>query len=416
MKGSSSPPSIPSSPDPKTFISLWKNLEANGGRNQSLTTTEMPTAQHATATKSQQQSLAAALVVSSSSQGSSSLSSDSEISPASSPSSAPYVTTITTTANTGEITASTALTTTHVAASTVRNSASPSVFFGAMDLAEKQSENELSTTASPSYLNSSATTATVSTTSPLPGRGGAPRNNSSKRLIFSSPLRGSSRRRKQPLKQPVRALSSAKDTESKGIAFRFPLTPGSPFNVICREYADMDQSKTNLARTLSLRGLAGGAATGRRVRAAAATAARVRSRATANATYESEDTESESEPEEEVPQPRPVTPRSPLVYTPTPQELLAPVTKTSAVGGRQKSCACCGCTSTPLWRDIGKELPLCNACGIRWKKYGIVCDQCQYVPCKQERDSPNCKRCGSILSAASRRGSRPSSSNATAPR
>jgi len=70
---------------------------------------------------------------------------------------------------------------------------------------------------------------------------------------------------------------------------------------------------------------------------------------------------------------------------------------------KQKQCACCGCTSTPLWRDMGKNQPLCNACGIRWKKYGVVCDVCSYVPCKQERERKYCKRCSSVLPAAPKR-------------
>lgn len=70
---------------------------------------------------------------------------------------------------------------------------------------------------------------------------------------------------------------------------------------------------------------------------------------------------------------------------------------------KTKQCACCGCTSTPLWRDMGKNQPLCNACGIRWKKYGVVCDSCQYVPCKQERESKSCKRCLAPLPPAPKR-------------
>lgn len=60
-----------------------------------------------------------------------------------------------------------------------------------------------------------------------------------------------------------------------------------------------------------------------------------------------------------------------------------------------KRCGCCGTTNTPLWRDLTRELPLCNACGIRFKKYGLICQKCNYVPCKQERDLPCCKRCRS---------------------
>eukprot|EP00042_Codosiga_hollandica_P028977 m.156582 g.156582 ORF g.156582 m.156582 type:complete len:316 (+) comp52930_c0_seq14:278-1225(+) len=53
--------------------------------------------------------------------------------------------------------------------------------------------------------------------------------------------------------------------------------------------------------------------------------------------------------------------------------------------------------STPLWRDIGKEAPLCNACGIRYKKYGLVCDSCFYVPCKSERAKGVCPRCTAVF-------------------
>ena len=36
-----------------------------------------------------------------------------------------------------------------------------------------------------------------------------------------------------------------------------------------------------------------------------------------------------------------------------------------------KSCAHCGCTSTPLWRrDRATGLTMCNACGIYYKQHG----------------------------------------------
>eukprot|EP00730_Choanoeca_flexa_P015862 TRINITY_DN7379_c0_g2_i1.p1 TRINITY_DN7379_c0_g2~~TRINITY_DN7379_c0_g2_i1.p1 ORF type:complete len:329 (+),score=46.33 TRINITY_DN7379_c0_g2_i1:377-1363(+) len=67
---------------------------------------------------------------------------------------------------------------------------------------------------------------------------------------------------------------------------------------------------------------------------------------------------------------------------------------------KQKQCACCKTTSTPLWRDVRPNLPLCNACGIRFKKYGKICETCHYVPCKSERDSKACNRCGDKLPPA----------------
>ena len=33
-------------------------------------------------------------------------------------------------------------------------------------------------------------------------------------------------------------------------------------------------------------------------------------------------------------------------------------------------------TSTSLWRDAGEGRVLCNACGIRYKKYGLFCPTC----------------------------------------
>lgn len=80
----------------------------------------------------------------------------------------------------------------------------------------------------------------------------------------------------------------------------------------------------------------------------------------------------------------------------------APKVPTTSSKTKPKACVCCGCTSTPLWRDIGKNRPLCNACGIRWKKYGVICESCQYVPCKQERENKTCRRCLAILPVSKR--------------
>ena len=56
-------------------------------------------------------------------------------------------------------------------------------------------------------------------------------------------------------------------------------------------------------------------------------------------------------------------------------------------------CSCCGSTSTPLWREGKNSIKLCNACGIRWVKYGISCEKCFYVPRKGE-GAGLCARCG----------------------
>ena len=42
-------------------------------------------------------------------------------------------------------------------------------------------------------------------------------------------------------------------------------------------------------------------------------------------------------------------------------------------------CACCGVGETPLWRKGGNGQTLCNACGMRWIKYRMQCNDCQYV-------------------------------------
>ena len=88
---------------------------------------------------------------------------------------------------------------------------------------------------------------------------------------------------------------------------------------------------------------------------------------------------------------------------------------------RGRFCVCCHVTSTPLWRDAGHGRVLCNACGIRFKKYGLFCNNCsvrtllvsilslphvffvQYVPCKNERDSKICRRCQSMLPSATKK-------------
>lgn len=57
------------------------------------------------------------------------------------------------------------------------------------------------------------------------------------------------------------------------------------------------------------------------------------------------------------------------------------------------NCACCDCSTTPLWREGRNGVRLCNACGIRWVKYGIACETCNYVPRKHEAKNINCPRC-----------------------
>ncbi|GIX66851.1 GATA-type zinc finger protein 1 [Caerostris extrusa] len=52
----------------------------------------------------------------------------------------------------------------------------------------------------------------------------------------------------------------------------------------------------------------------------------------------------------------------------------------------EKHCASCSVKKTPLWRDAEDGTPLCNACGIRYKKYKLRCGTCWHIP-KKRRSS-----------------------------
>ncbi|KAM6168077.1 GATA-type zinc finger protein 1 [Erethizon dorsatum] len=66
-----------------------------------------------------------------------------------------------------------------------------------------------------------------------------------------------------------------------------------------------------------------------------------------------------------------------------------------ALGPRR--CASCRTQRTPLWRDAEDGTPLCNACGIRYKKYGTRCSGCWLVPRKTVQPKKLCGRCGLSL-------------------
>lgn len=55
---------------------------------------------------------------------------------------------------------------------------------------------------------------------------------------------------------------------------------------------------------------------------------------------------------------------------------------------------------TPMWRDGPRGQRLCNACGIRWQKYGVCCAECTYVPRKNENLAGSCPRCEAELPPA----------------
>ncbi|KAG5853903.1 hypothetical protein ANANG_G00031790 [Anguilla anguilla] len=64
---------------------------------------------------------------------------------------------------------------------------------------------------------------------------------------------------------------------------------------------------------------------------------------------------------------------------------------------KNKKCASCDTRKTPLWRDAEDGTPLCNACGIRYKKYRVRCFQCWHIPRKEGNTDSKCFRCGDAL-------------------
>ncbi|XP_046714860.1 GATA-type zinc finger protein 1 [Silurus meridionalis] len=67
----------------------------------------------------------------------------------------------------------------------------------------------------------------------------------------------------------------------------------------------------------------------------------------------------------------------------------------------EKICASCCTRKTPLWRDAEDGTPLCNACGIRYKKYRVRCLQCWNIPRKEASSNSKCLKCGDLLQPAS---------------
>lgn len=59
-----------------------------------------------------------------------------------------------------------------------------------------------------------------------------------------------------------------------------------------------------------------------------------------------------------------------------------------------KECESCCTSETLIWRDTEEGVSLCNACGIRWRKYHYRCIECWYIPMQDELDQVNCASCG----------------------
>lgn len=75
---------------------------------------------------------------------------------------------------------------------------------------------------------------------------------------------------------------------------------------------------------------------------------------------------------------------------------------------RGKQCASCSTFYTPLWRDAEDGTPLCNACGIRYRRYKVHCNVCWHIPGKNENaGGRHCKECGAVLHFVFRKSSMP---------
>uniref|UniRef100_A0A3Q2QGU4 Zinc finger GATA like protein 1 n=1 Tax=Fundulus heteroclitus TaxID=8078 RepID=A0A3Q2QGU4_FUNHE len=64
---------------------------------------------------------------------------------------------------------------------------------------------------------------------------------------------------------------------------------------------------------------------------------------------------------------------------------------------RERFCASCCTRKTPMWRDAEDGTPLCNACGIRYKKYRVRCVKCWHIPRKEGNSNSLCIRCGNFV-------------------
>ncbi|KAF3687557.1 GATA-type zinc finger protein 1 GATA-like protein 1 [Channa argus] len=68
---------------------------------------------------------------------------------------------------------------------------------------------------------------------------------------------------------------------------------------------------------------------------------------------------------------------------------------------KDKVCASCCTRKTPMWRDAEDGTPLCNACGIRYKKYRVRCVKCWHIPKKEGNSNSCCLKCGNFVRLAS---------------
>uniref|UniRef100_A0A672GDS6 Zinc finger GATA like protein 1 n=1 Tax=Salarias fasciatus TaxID=181472 RepID=A0A672GDS6_SALFA len=79
-------------------------------------------------------------------------------------------------------------------------------------------------------------------------------------------------------------------------------------------------------------------------------------------------------------------------------------TSSSEEESESKVCASCCTRKTPMWRDAEDGTPLCNACGIRYKKYRVRCVNCWHIPRKEGNSSSHCLKCGNFVKPTSQGG------------
>jgi len=64
--------------------------------------------------------------------------------------------------------------------------------------------------------------------------------------------------------------------------------------------------------------------------------------------------------------------------------------------GSNPVCGSCKSSKTPYWRDSwSNAFILCNACGLRYSKFKRYCNECAYVPRKEDKSTPCCAQCSS---------------------
>lgn len=54
----------------------------------------------------------------------------------------------------------------------------------------------------------------------------------------------------------------------------------------------------------------------------------------------------------------------------------------------------CHVRYSSYWREPWPGACLCNACALRYKKRGLACSGCVYVPFKEDDVTAPCKTCG----------------------